>query len=198
MRRKWRACSESLIVRVLASGHRPRFCAPAKLAASTPTTHCQSRRCRSRPARPMAPNAKDRDNTTFPEVAISATDACAQAGARNARDRISLAEVHDCFTPTELVLMEYPGASARGTAWRDTLDSRVGIGGAQPVNPDGGLMSFGHPIGASEFRMMYERWLRFRGESGPSQVEAPRLGLTQNLGKVQERCVGFVSVVRTN
>ena len=78
--------------------------------------------------------------------------------------------------------MEDLGFSARDTAWRDTLDDRFEIGSAQPVHPDGGLNGFGHPIGASGLRMMYEMRLRFRGDTGPGQVEAPRLGLTHDLG----------------
>ena len=141
---------------------------------------------------------QDYDYTTFPEVVASATDAYQQAGVRDAREEISLAEVHDCFTPTELVLMEDLGFSQRGSAWRDTLGGRFEIGGPQPVNPDGGLKSFGHPIGASGLRMMYEMWLQFRGEAGERQVDSPRLGLTHNLGGAPGRCVSFVSVVGVN
>lgn len=138
------------------------------------------------------------DYTTFPEVVASAADAYAQAGVRDAREEISIAEVHDCFTPTELVLMEDLGFSRRGNAWRDTLDGRFELGGPQPVNPDGGLKSFGHPIGASGLRMMYEMWLQFRGEAGERQVPPPKLGLTHNLGGAPGRCVSFVSVVGAN
>lgn len=141
---------------------------------------------------------QDYDYTTFPEVVASATDAYQQAGVRDAREEISLAEVHDCFTPTELVLMEDLGFSQRGNAWQDTLGGRFEIGGPQPVNPDGGLKSFGHPIGASGLRMMYEMWLQFRGEAGERQVDSPRLGLTHNLGGAPGRCVSFVSVVGVN
>lgn len=138
---------------------------------------------------------QDYDYTTFPEVVASAADAYSQAGVRDAREEISLAEVHDCFTPTELVLMEDLGFSGRGNAWRDTLDGRFDLDGAQPVNPDGGLKSFGHPIGASGLRMMYELWLQFRGEAGKRQLPSPKLGLTHNLGGAPGRCVSFVSVV---
>ena len=141
---------------------------------------------------------QDYDYTSFPEVVASAADAYAQAGVRNAREEISMAEVHDCFTPTELVLMEDLGFSRRGNAWRDTLEGRFELGGDQPVNPDGGLKSFGHPIGASGLRMMFEMWLQFRGEAGKRQVPAPRLGLTHNLGGAPGRCVSFVSVVGAN
>jgi len=69
------------------------------------------------------------------------------------------------------------------------------LGGELPVNPDGGLKSFGHPIGASGLRMMYEMWFQLRGEAGPRQIPKPKLGLTHNLGGAPGRCVSFVSVV---
>ena len=109
--------------------------------------------------------------------------------------QISMAEVHDCFTPTELVLYEDLGFSARGTAWQDVIDGFFDLDGKLPVNPDGGLKSFGHPIGASGLRMMYEMWLQLRGEAGPRQIKQPKLGLTHNLGGAPGRCVSFVSVV---
>jgi acetyl-CoA C-acetyltransferase len=106
-----------------------------------------------------------------------------------------MAEVHDCFTPTELVLYEDLGFSPRGTAWKDVLDGFFDLEGELPVNPDGGLKSFGHPIGASGLRMMYEMWLQLRGEAGPRQIADPQLGLTHNLGGMPGRCVSFVSIV---
>ena len=63
------------------------------------------------------------------------------------------------------------------------------------MNPDGGLKSFGHPIGASGLRMMYEMWLQLRGEAGERQIKNARLGLTHNLGGGPGKCVSFVSVV---
>ncbi len=106
-----------------------------------------------------------------------------------------MAEIHDCFTVTERVLMEDMGFSERGHAWQDELDGRFDGKGAQPINPDGGLKSFGHPIGASGLRMMYERWLQLRGKAGPRQIDNPQLGMTHNLGGAPGRCVSFVSVV---
>ena len=64
-----------------------------------------------------------------------------------------MAEVHDCFTPTELVLMEDLGFSDRGEAWKDVEAGIFDLDGELPVNPDGGLKSFGHPVGASGLRM---------------------------------------------
>ncbi len=141
------------------------------------------------------PLSQDYDFTSFTEVVASAKDAYAQAGVTDPRSEISMAEVHDCFTPTELVLMEDLGFSPRGKAWQDVLDGRFELSGDQPVNPDGGLKSFGHPIGASGLRMMYEMWLQLRGKAGDRQIDNPKMGLTHNLGGAPGRCVSFVSVV---
>ena len=65
----------------------------------------------------------------------------------------------------------------------------------RPVNPDGGLKSFGHPIGASGLRMMYEMWLQLRGEAGDRQIKDPKVGLTHNLGGLPGNCVSLVAVV---
>jgi acetyl-CoA C-acetyltransferase len=135
------------------------------------------------------------DYTTFDEVVASAADAYAQAGIDDPRAQISLAEVHDCFTPTELVLMEDLGFSERGEGYKDVMDGVFDLDGELPVNPDGGLKSFGHPIGASGLRMLFECWLQFRGEAGERQLEDPKLGLTHNLGGSPGACVSFVSVV---
>jgi acetyl-CoA C-acetyltransferase len=135
------------------------------------------------------------DYTTFHEVTHCAQDAYRQAGIDRPREQISLAEVHDCFTPTELVLMEDLGFSERGQAWRDELDGTFNLDGKLPVNPDGGLKSFGHPIGASGLRMLFECWLQFRGEAGDRQLEDPQLGMTHNLGGRPGGCVSFISIV---
>jgi len=135
------------------------------------------------------------DFTSFDEVVASAADAYKQAGIDDPRSQISLAEVHDCFTPTELVLMEDLGFSERGQGWQDVLDGAFDLDGELPVNPDGGLKSFGHPIGASGLRMLFECWSQFRGEAGERQLTDPKLGLTHNLGGQPGACVSFVSIV---
>ncbi|MBS4752164.1 hypothetical protein KG112_05000 [Nocardioides sp. zg-ZUI104] len=135
------------------------------------------------------------DFTTFPEVAQAAAQAYEQAGVTDPATQISLAEVHDCFTPTEMVLMEDLGFSERGKAWRDILDGRYDLDGALPVNTDGGLKSFGHPIGATGLRMMFECFSQLRGEAGERQVDGARLALAQNLGGQPGSCVAFVAVL---
>ncbi|MGK3203147.1 acetyl-CoA acetyltransferase [Amycolatopsis sp. MEPSY49] len=131
---------------------------------------------------------------SIPEVAASAQEAYRQAGIVDPRRELSLAEVHDCFTPTELVLMEDLGFSERGQGYRDVLAGAFDAEGDLPVNIDGGLKSFGHPVGATGLRMAFECWLQFRGEAGERQLPGPTLGLTHNLGGRPGRCVSFVGV----
>jgi alkylation response protein AidB-like acyl-CoA dehydrogenase len=106
-----------------------------------------------------------------------------------------MAEVHDCFTPTELVLMEDLGFSERGTAWKEIEAGTFDLDGELPVNPDGGLKSFGHPVGASGLRMMFEAWLQLRHEAPrpPDRHDGrPHLALTHNLGGYPGEMVSFV------
>lgn len=135
------------------------------------------------------------DYTTFPEVVRSAADAYRQAGVDRPADDLSLAEVHDCFTPTEIVLMEDLGFTDRGRSWKDVLAGEFDADGSLPVNPDGGLKSFGHPVGASGLRMLYECWLQFSERAGDRQIDDARLALTHNLGGRPGACVSFVSIV---
>jgi acetyl-CoA C-acetyltransferase len=137
------------------------------------------------------------DYTTFPEIVACAQDAYAQAGITDPRAELAMAEVHDCFTPTELVLMEDLGFSERGAAWKEVLDGAFDLHGDLPVNPDGGLKSFGHPVGASGLRMHYEAWLQLRGEAGDErQIDNSRgKALIHNLGGYPGEMVSFVSIV---
>jgi len=142
------------------------------------------------------------DYTTFPEVAAAGADAYAQAGVADPRRELALAEVHDCFTPTELVLMEDLGFSERGRAWLDCEKGTFDRDGELPVNPDGGLKSFGHPVGASGLRMLYEAWLQLRREAPPDRqvatvAQGRTLALTHNLGGYPGEMVSFVGIVGT-
>jgi len=135
------------------------------------------------------------DFTTAWESYYAAQAAYREAGINNPRKQISLAEVHDCFTPTELIIYEDLQFSERGQGWKDTLDGFFDLDGGLPVNPDGGLKSFGHPVGASGLRMLYESWLQFHGKAGKRQLENPRLGLAHNLGGQPYSCVVSVAIV---
>ncbi|MCH1512092.1 MAG: acetyl-CoA acetyltransferase [Acidimicrobiales bacterium] len=140
------------------------------------------------------------DYTTFPECEMAANDAYLQAGVSDPRKEIALAEVHDCFTPTELVLMEDLGFSERGQGWKDVMSGDFALDGVLPVNTDGGLKSFGHPVGASGIRMHYECWLQLRGEAPPERSipeTGKKLGLVHNLGGYPGEMVSFVSIMGT-
>jgi acetyl-CoA C-acetyltransferase len=95
--------------------------------------------------------------------------------------------------------MEDLGFAARGTAWKEVLAGTFDLHGELPINPDGGLKSFGHPVGASGLRMFFECWLQLRGEATPErQIDNGRtLALTHNLGGYPGEMVSFVSVVGT-
>jgi acetyl-CoA C-acetyltransferase len=137
------------------------------------------------------------DYTTFAECEWAANDAYAQAGITDPRSELAMAEVHDCFTPTELVLMEDLGFSKRGEAWRDEEAGMFDLHGELPINPDGGLKSFGHPVGASGLRMLFECWLQLRGEAPEDRriTTADRgKALTHNLGGYPGEMVSFVGI----
>lgn len=118
-----------------------------------------------------------------------------EAGIRNPREEISMAEVHDCFSITEAVTMEDLQFSPRGGAKGDIDAGRFNLDGEQPIQTDGGLKCFGHPIGASGLRMMYEEYKQLQGKCGPRQVKNPKLGMTHNLGGFPPRCVISVFIV---
>jgi len=147
-------------------------------------------------------------NTKYDYTHVEATVRAAQAaykeaGITNPREEISMAEVHDCFSISETVIMEDLGFSPRGKARDDIESGFFDIDGKLPVQPDGGLKSFGHPIGASGLRMIYEMYLQLQGKADkvlnagmPSrQIDSPRLGLTHNLGGGPEGGVCFVGIV---
>jgi acetyl-CoA C-acetyltransferase len=136
------------------------------------------------------------DYTTFRECVAAADDAYAQAGVTDPRRELALAEVHDCFTPTELVLMEDLRFAERGQAWKEELAGTFDLSGDLPVNTDGGLKSFGHPVGASGLRMLYECWLQLRKELPPERAvpNDRTLALTHNLGGYPGEMVSFVGI----
>jgi len=126
---------------------------------------------------------------------IAARRAYAEAGIRNPRSEISMTEVHDCFSITELVTMEDLQLSEEGAAVRDVLDGVYDADGKLPCQIDGGLKCFGHPIGASGIRMLYEMYLQLQGRAGARQLADPKLGLTHNLGGQPSQNVCSVSIV---
>lgn len=126
---------------------------------------------------------------------IAAARAYKEAGIRDPRSEISLSEVHDCFSITELVTMEDLFLSDDGSAWRDVLNGDFNADGRIPCQIDGGLKCFGHPIGASGLRMLYEIYLQLLGRAGERQLGDPKAGLTHNLGGWPHQNVCSVSII---
>src|SRR5215813_6080940 len=130
--------------------------------------------------------------TGFPATRIAARSAYEQAGI-TAKD-VDLAEVHDCFTITEILNYEDLGFCGAGEGWRYVAEGRAAIdGGDVAVNPSGGLKSFGHPIGATGVRMIYEVCQQLWQKAGARQVKDAEIGLAHNLGG--PGAVGCVTVL---
>ncbi len=124
----------------------------------------------------------DWDGAHFVTTTKASTEAYKEAGITNPREEISMMEVHDCFSITELVTMEDLHISERGQAPKDIMDGFYDMDGKIPCQVDGGLKCFGHPIGASGLRMLYEMYLQLHGRAGDRQLKDPKFGLTHNLG----------------
>ncbi|MBN1345387.1 MAG: acetyl-CoA acetyltransferase [Phycisphaerae bacterium] len=121
--------------------------------------------------------------------------AYAEAGVKNPRDELSVMEVHDCFSITEMVVYEDLQISPRGHAKDDIDAGFYNLDGQIPCQPDGGLKCFGHPIGASGLRMIYEVYKQLQQKAGPRQIKNPKLGLTHNLGGFPSSSVCSVSIL---
>jgi acetyl-CoA C-acetyltransferase len=112
----------------------------------------------------------------------AARAAYAEAGITNPKAEVSFAEIHDCFTPNELLTYEALGFCEPGKGPQWLRDGGPMPDGEVPVNPSGGLKCFGHPIGATGCRMLYETTKQLQGRADGIQVEDARLGLANNLG----------------
>jgi len=124
----------------------------------------------------------------------AAERAYAEAGIGDPRQELDLVEVHDCFSITELILMEDLGLSEPGRAPADILDGVYDRDGELPCQVDGGLKCFGHPIGASGLRMAYEIYLQLSGRAGERQLNSPRLGLAHNLGGIPMNNIASIAI----
>lgn len=105
-----------------------------------------------------------------------------QAGIKNPAEEINVIECHDCFTITEIINYEDLGIAERGKGWMLIEEGTTTLEGKLPVNPSGGLKSFGHPIGASGIRMINEIADQLRDRCGKRQVKDARTGLAHTLG----------------
>jgi acetyl-CoA C-acetyltransferase len=126
-------------------------------------------------------------DSAFDYVGFSATQTASQAAYKMAGivdpvREIDLAEVHDCFTWTEISNYEDLGFCRKGEGAHFVSEGRSSLSGDMPVNTSGGLKSFGHPIGASGVRMIYEVVTQLRDQAESRQVKDAELGLVHNLG----------------
>ena len=135
------------------------------------------------------------DGSHFATTRVASKKAYEEAGISNPREEISMVEVHDCFSITELVTMEDLYISEEGGAVSDILDGFYDADGNVPCQIDGGLKCFGHPIGASGLRMAYEMYLQLQGKAGERQLKDPRIGVTHNLGGAPHNNVAAVAVI---
>ena len=136
------------------------------------------------------------DGSYFMTARYAARRAYREAGIENPREELSLVEVHDCFSITELVTLEDLFISEEGDAVTDVLEGFYDADGQLPCQIDGGLKCFGHPIGASGLRMIYEIYLQMLGRAGDRQLQKDlRYGLTHNLGGSPHQNVCSVTVL---
>ena len=138
----------------------------------------------------------DWDGSYFHTTRVAAERAYKEAGITDPRSQLSMIEVHDCFSVTELVTMEDLHISKEGRASYDILDGFYDAGGQVPCQLDGGLKCFGHPIGATGLRMLYEMYLQMQGRAEARQLKSdPVFGLTHNLGGFPSQNVSSVTIV---
>jgi len=135
------------------------------------------------------------DGDHFMTTSVCSKKAYKEAGITEPRKELSMMEVHDCFSITELVTMEDLHISERGKAVYDILDGFYDLNGGVPCQVDGGLKCFGHPIGASGLRMLYEMYLQLKNRAGERQIKNPKFGLTHNLGGFPTMNVCSISIV---
>jgi acetyl-CoA acyltransferase len=124
------------------------------------------------------------------EKAASAAYAAAGIGPKD----LSFIELHDAFTICEIVHSECLGLCPRGEGGRLVDEGATEIGGRQPINPSGGLLAKGHPIGATGIGQMVESVWQLRGQAGPRQVAGARTALTHMMGGGKETDVRACSV----
>lgn len=126
----------------------------------------------------------------MPHVRATARDAFNRAGIE--LDDLDGIEVHDCFTPSEYLAIDHIGLTGPGESWKAIENGEIEIGGRLPINPSGGLIGGGHPVGASGIRMMLDAAKQVSGLAGDYQVDGARRFGTLNFGGSTATTVSFV------
>ncbi|HVK80285.1 MAG TPA: acetyl-CoA acetyltransferase [Verrucomicrobiae bacterium] len=127
----------------------------------------------------------------FPQVRRAILDARERAGIKDIA-QINAVETHDCFTTTEYMAIEHLGLTAPGEAWRAIEDGSIAMGGRLPINPSGGLIGLGHPVGATGVRMALDAYKQVTKQAGDCQVEGARNVQTLNIGGSTTTTVSFL------
>lgn len=127
----------------------------------------------------------------FPQVRRAIEDAHRRAGVSDL-SQIDLVETHDCFTTTEYMAIDHLGLTAPGESWKAIEDGSIEMGGRLPINPSGGLIGLGHPVGATGVRMALDAFKQVTGQAGDYQVEGAKTAQTLNIGGSTTTTVSLV------
>ena len=130
------------------------------------------------------------DPYVLPHVRAAVRDALRRA--RLTLDHLDGYEVHDCFTPSEYLAIDHIGLTGPGESWKAIENGEIEIGGRLPINPSGGLIGGGHPVGASGVRMLLDAAKQVSGAAGEYQVEGAKAFGTLNFGGSTATTVSFV------
>jgi acetyl-CoA C-acetyltransferase len=134
------------------------------------------------------------DAYVMPHVRRAITDAFRRAGVADVSG-IDGIETHDCFTSSEYMAIDHFGITAPGESWKAVEEGTLERDGATPVNPSGGLIGGGHPVGATGVRMVVDAANQVSGTSGDTQVDGARTFATLNIGGSTTTTVSFVVAV---
>ena len=126
----------------------------------------------------------------FPHVARVVAEARDMAQTDLAH--IDLVETHDCFTISEYLAYDHLGLSEAGKAWQVVETGTARMGGSLPINPSGGLIGAGHPVGATGVRMLVDAASQLRRTAGDMQVEGAKTAQTLNIGGSLTTVASFV------
>ena len=131
----------------------------------------------------------------FPHVRDTITDAFRRAGVNDVFELDGI-ETHDCFTTTEYMAIDHFGITAPGESWKAVEDGTIERTGALPVNPSGGLIGGGHPVGATGARMLFDAAKQVTDRAGDTQIDGARTFATLNIGGSLSTVASFVVGVR--
>jgi acetyl-CoA C-acetyltransferase len=127
----------------------------------------------------------------FPHVRDTFDDALARAGMSRITDVDGL-ETHDCFTVTEYMALDHSGLTEPGKSWQAVESGRITADGDFPVNPSGGLIGLGHPVGCTGVRMVLDCARQVAGQAAGRQVTGAENMITFNMGGSATTCASFV------